>query len=102
MNTIENIIIYLGAQLDFIWKKATSRKFLLALAGASVAYINGQWEILQGVIIAYLAAEGLDDFIPALKGVDFKAVFGKKTAPQGNNIPANNFASDYSNSSSRG
>lgn len=79
MNIVESILVYLGSQLDFVWKKITSRKFLLALAGAGAAYINGQWEILQGVVIAYLAAEGLDDFIPALKSLDFKQMFSKNT-----------------------
>lgn len=80
MQVFESIVLYLGSQIDFIWKKVTSRKFLLAAAGAAVAYLNGQWELLQGIIIAYLAAEGLDDFVPALKSLDFKSLFSRKNA----------------------
>ena len=88
MQTIENILMYLASQFDYIFKKVTSRKFLLALAGASVACLNQQWELVQGVIIAYLAAEGLDDFVPALKGVDFKRLFGRHAAAQGTSSSA--------------
>lgn len=44
-----------------LWKRVTSRKFLLAVAAFLTAIANGQPEFAVGVVIAYIGGESYID-----------------------------------------
>lgn len=50
---------------DPLWERIKSRKFLLALGGALVAYANHQPEVAAGIISTFIFGESAVDYARA-------------------------------------